>query len=120
MPIDLDRPFKTAPCRGAIASLFIDCCKQSQRGRFSRSVCQLDEVLGCIVETAFSLHKSVAVEEGFPELTVGGGEALFVSDDAVGLQCVLEERHGFIPMRLPCLLHPKVMIEDAERAIIIQ
>lgn len=118
--IECDYSFKAASCGNPILTDLVDRGEQPQYSRFPRTIGQFDEVLRGVVEASLCFYMTMAVEKHFPQLAIAEGKALFIAHDAVGVQRLLEITHCFIPMRLPGLLHPEIVIQNAQRAMVVE
>ena len=115
-----DDPFETANCRDEILSLSINIGEHPQAGGLTGFVAQFNEVLGRIVEAAFGLEQVGAVKKRLSQLAVSDGEAFFVPDDAMLVQRQLERSDGLVPMSLASLFNREIMVQNAERPMIVQ
>ncbi len=113
-------PLQAANRREEILSLSIDIGEHPQAGSFAGLVSQFDEVLGRIVEAAFSLEQVGTVEKSLSQLAVSNGQAFLVSDDAMLIQRQLERVHGLIPMILTSFFQREIMVQNAKRPMIVQ
>ena len=114
------QPFYTTDGRDRILSLFIEIGQFTEDRRFAGRIAELNEMFGGIVETSFGLYRAAAVEEGLSQLTVRAGQAFFVADHPVGLQCLREQPDGLIPLVLPGLFQGQVVVKDAESAMVVE
>ena len=73
-----------------------------------------------VVQTTLGIVEIPLVQKALAHLAVGDGQPLFVSDYPVILQSLTERLHRFRPPLLARFLKGKVVVENAEGAVIVQ
>jgi len=110
-----------APAGGdEVPTRFIDLGEESEHRSLGRLVTKLDVVFRGIVQAAFGLDEVALVEEVFAELAVGHCESLLIADDPVMLERELERGEGLLPLAVARLLQCEVVVENTERAVVLQ
>jgi len=73
-----------------------------------------------VVETALGPGQVALVEKALAQLAIGHCQSFFIPDDPVMVKGLLERRDGLLPLPFASLLQREVVVENAERAIVIQ
>src|SRR5262245_22868182 len=73
-----------------------------------------------IVETTLGSGQVALVEKAFAELTIGYRQSFFISDNPMMVEGLFERRHSLLPLSLAGFLQSQIVIENAERPIVVE
>jgi hypothetical protein len=118
--VDQDHAFEAATGGGSVVPFVIKGSQQSEHCSLGRFVAELDVMFRGVVETALGFDEVALVEKALAHLAVGNSEALFVSDHPVIVERPGERRNSLLPLLFTGFLQREVVIENAERTIIVQ
>ena len=72
-----------------------------------------------VVETALGSGQITLVKKTFAELAIGHGESFFIPDNSMMVEGLFKRRDGLLPLSFTRLLQRKIVIENAQRAVVI-
>ena len=93
--------------------------KESEHRSFGRFIAELDVMFRGVVEAAFGSGEVALVEKALAELAIGHGESFFIPDDPVIVEGLFKRRDRLLPLSLTSLLQRQIVMENAERAIVL-
>ena len=73
-----------------------------------------------VVEAALGPGEVALVEKAFAELAIGHCESFFIPDDPMMVKSLLKRRHRLFPLPFTSLLQRQIVVENAQRAIVMQ
>lgn len=118
--VERDHSFKASPCRNKVLAGVIQRGKESEHCGFGWFVAELDVVFRGIVQAAFGSGQVAVVEEAFAQLAIGHRQPFFISDNPMMVEGSLERCHRLLPLSLTGFLQRQIVIENAERTIVIE
>ena len=118
--VESHHAFKTASCGNEILTGVIQCGKESEHCGFGWFVAELDVMFRGVVKTAFGSSEIALVEKALAKLAIGYRESFFIPDDSMMVEGLLERRDGLFPLPFTSFLQREVVVENAQRAIVIQ
>lgn len=77
-------------------------------------------MFGCVIETFLRWSQVSGIQECFAQLRIGERQPFFTADEAMGIEGAGEVGSGCFPFSLARLLHPEIMVKDAECPVIVQ
>ena len=77
-------------------------------------------MFGCVIETFLRWSQVSGIQKRFAQLTIGECQPLLIADDAMGIEGSGKVVRGCLPLSPASLLHPEIVVEDAERPVIVQ
>ncbi len=113
-------PLHATDSSNGVLPLLIEVGEFPQHRGLAGRVAELNEMFSGIVETAFRLYRTSAVEKHFSHLAVSPRQAFFIAHQAMGIQGLGEQPHGFIPLLLPGFFQREIVVENAQRAMVIE
>ena len=117
--VDQDNPLQAAPGGNQIVSPFVDGAKHAEDGGLRRPIPEFDVVLRAVVQTTFGSDKVSLIEKTLAHLAVGDSKTLLIADDTMGLERSVVVGDRVFPVLLPRLFHSEVVIEDAQRLMVV-
>jgi hypothetical protein len=118
--IERDHAFKTSPGRHVISTSVIQRGKDSEHRGLCRFIAELDVMFRGIVETAFGSGQVALVEKAFAKLAIGHRQPFFISDNPMMVEGLLERCDRLLPPSLTGFLQRQIVIENAERPIVVE
>ena len=111
--------FKTSPCRYEIMAGTVQGGKEPEHRSFGWLVAELDVMFRGVVETALCSGQVALIQKALAELAIGHGESFFIPDDPVIVEGLFKQRDRLLPLSLTSLLQRQIVMENAERAIVV-
>ena len=118
--IDENGPFETTNGGKRVSTPTVELGQQAEDGGFSGFRAELNIMFRAVVEAALGVFEIPMLKEALPHLAVGHSQALLVADRPVIGKGLVERFNCVLPALFAGLLKRQVVIEDAERPVIVQ